>query len=99
MTSKPSPTSASVRAALIDALHLDLVGPRAGDSAHAAHAAEVLPTAPSKWYLTGFLAPHGAPLATRSDDTADDELDQADGDGARDDDGVPERASARKPLA
>jgi hypothetical protein len=98
MTSKSSTTTpASVRAALIDALHIDLVGPRSDHPAHAAHAAEVLPTAPSKWYLTGFLAPHGASVAARSDDTANDELDQADGAGAGDDDAVPERAPARKP--
>jgi hypothetical protein len=48
---------AEVREALVRALALDLVGPAPGD---AEHAAEVLPQAPSKWYLTGFLAPRGA---------------------------------------
>ncbi len=46
-----------VRAQLIDALVLDLVGPEVGNAAHAAYAEELLPIAPSKWYLTGFLIP------------------------------------------
>ena len=45
--------SVNVREKLVEALRLDLVGPaeKLGDSA------EVLPQAPSRWYLTGYLAP------------------------------------------
>lgn len=44
---------AEVRASLVSALQLDLVGPAGslGDPS------EVLPVNPSRWYLTGFLAP------------------------------------------
>ncbi len=48
-------TSADVRAHLTDALHADLVGPFDLDPA----STEVLPRPPSRFYLTGFLAPSG----------------------------------------
>ncbi len=89
-------TSADVRAQLIDALRLDLVGPRPGDPEHAPYADEVLSIAPSKWYLCGFLVPYEAPVEQRSDDDGDDELDQLDQVAASDDDNAPEQASARK---
>ncbi len=90
------PTSADVRSQLIDALRLDLVGPRPGEPAHARYAEEVLPIAPSNWYLTGFLVPYEAPTEQRSDPDSDDELDQASRLGAGDDENTPEQASARK---
>ncbi len=53
----PAPiTSAAVRTHLVDALHADLVGPFDGDP----NSTEVLRLAPSRFYLTGFLAPSGA---------------------------------------
>ena len=58
--------------------------------------AEVLPVAPSKWYLTGFLVPYEAPADQRSDDDSDDALDQVDRAVEGDDDNVPEATSARK---
>ena len=67
-----SKTSAQVRSHLIDALQLDLIGPTPDDLVHAE---ETLDQAPSKWYLTGFLVPYGAPMEQREDDTADDDLD------------------------
>lgn len=42
-------TAKDVRAQLIDALQLDLIGPRTGHPPHARYAHEVLPIAPSKW--------------------------------------------------
>lgn len=86
-------TSASVRAHLIDALQLDLVGPTPDDLDHAA---EILDQAPSKWYLTGFLVPYGAPLEQRGDDTGDDELDEIGSVRASDDEDIPEKTFARK---
>jgi hypothetical protein len=50
-----TPTSADVRAHLLEALHADLVGPFDLDPA----STEVLPRPPSRFYLTGFLAPSG----------------------------------------
>lgn len=65
--------SASVRDSLVEALQLDLVGP----ANKGALATEHLDKAPSRWYLTGFLVPVGAPLEARQDD--DDAPDDIDG--------------------
>ena len=58
-------TPADVRARLLAALEADLVGPFAAgvpgvDPAEAWASDETLTLAPSRWYLTGFLAPQGA---------------------------------------
>ena len=60
---------ADVRKRLVEALRLDLIGPANGSDLEA----EVLDTAPSRWYLTGFLVPLEAAEAQRVDETADDE--------------------------
>lgn len=87
-------TSAHVRNKLVEALKLDLVGPEAG----LGDAAETLSQAPSRWYLTGFLAPLDAPAEQRCDAEADDDdLDAAtDAGSGLDDDVEPERAAAAK---
>lgn len=48
-------TPADVRERLVDALQADLVGPFLPDDGDSSQ--ETLPIAPSRWYLTGFLAP------------------------------------------
>jgi hypothetical protein len=67
------PTATDVRSSLVAALHADLVGPF-----DPACPEEVLPLPPSRWYLTGFLAPQ----ADRDphDPTADDETNGAEED-------------------
>ena len=57
-------TSADVRARLVHALRLDLVGPDPGDS----QIKEVLNVPPSRWYLTGFLIPWSAPVTQKRDE-------------------------------
>lgn len=52
--------SGQVRDSLVDALELDLIGPTQAGLANA-NLREVLDEAPSRFYLTGFLAPKGAP--------------------------------------
>ncbi len=47
---------ADVRKRLLDALEADPIGPFVPDS-HPEGGQEILPIAPSRWYLTGFLAP------------------------------------------
>ena len=47
--------SAAVRNRILDALRLDLVGPRPGEPRDDAYIAEVLPVAPSKWVPDGLL--------------------------------------------
>ena len=89
-------TSAQVRTQLVDALRLDLVGPRPDEPGHAQYQEEVLPIAPSKWYLTGFLVPYEAPAEQRTDDDGDDSLDQQSRTVDGDDDNTPEQTSARK---
>jgi hypothetical protein len=80
-------TSAEVRSQLIKALEMDLIGAKPD---------EILPEAPTKWYLSGFLAPYGVPQSDRSDDFGDDEIDEASRTGAGDDEKAPEAAAARK---
>jgi len=82
-----APSSDQVRSQLIKALEMDLIGTNPD---------EILPEAPTKWYLSGFLAPYGVPQSDRSDDFGDDEIDEASRAGAGDDEKVPEAAAARK---
>jgi hypothetical protein len=65
--------SVDVRERLVDALRLDLAGPGNG----VGDAAEVLPQAPSRWCLTGFLVPLEAESAQRADESSAEDLDQA----------------------
>jgi hypothetical protein len=82
----------AVRSSLVRALELDLVGPGPADDL----AAEVLPQAPSRWYLTGFLVPLGAPEEQRADVAPDDEPDIPEERHGGDDAAAPEPASARR---
>ena len=69
-TSPAPPADAlEVRARIVDALRLDLVGPWDGH----ALAAEQLPTRarPSNWYMAGFLIPTDTPPDRRGDDDLD----------------------------
>jgi hypothetical protein len=61
-----------VRARLVEALELDLVGPWPGH----ALAEERLPgwVRPSNWYLTGFLIPSGTPPEKSADADEDDDM-------------------------
>jgi hypothetical protein len=86
--------SQQVRSDIVRALELDLVGPSVGDELEN----EVLPQAPSRWYLTGFLAPTGAKTAVRTDETAQEELDLADESGGADDANTPDTAAAKRAI-
>ena len=85
-------TSEYIRAEIVQALRLDLVGP---DNNHA-FAHELLPEAPSRWYLTGYLVPRSAPERQRCDPTAADEIDAAGEGNGGDDAAIPDRGVARK---
>ena len=92
-TVPPLPDSTAVRDSLVEALRLDLIGPRPDDDA-LQH--ERLPQAPSRWYLTGFLAPTGAPDAQRAQD-AEEELDEpSEPTQGSDDASAPERGSGKR---
>lgn len=86
-------TPADVRRCLIDALQVDLVGPKPDDFERVR---EVLSQPPSMWYLTGFLVPYEASIEQRSDDAGDEEIHQEGGSGLADDENTAEVASARK---
>lgn len=89
-------TSADIRATLVEALNIDLVGPA---PTNPTHAEEVLKQAPSKWYLTGFLAPFGTPPALRSDDDSDDDLpEEVTQTDTSEDSKNPDKPAARKAL-
>lgn len=66
-------TSAEIRTQLVDILRLDLVGPQPEDTQRTE---EILDTAPSRFYLTGFLIPYNSSAADRADETVADELDE-----------------------
>ena len=93
VTASDVPDSASVRDYLTNALRLDLIGPRPSDDA-LAH--ERIDHAPSRWYLTGFLVPSGAPESQRAQD-AEEEFDVPDEPThGGDDSSVPERGSGKR---
>ena len=79
-----------VRAALVRALEADLVGPFDHESGQ-----EVLPLAPTRWYLTGFLAPRTGAELDADDQDAQDEL-AAGTDAQSDDAGAPEPEPKRR---
>ncbi len=84
---------AGIRRKLIDALRLDLIGPSPED---ADLQDELLPLAPSRWYLGGYLVSLSAGEKQRRVD-AEEEMDQAADDAAGADDGAaPERATTRR---
>jgi len=84
--------SLNVRADLVDALQLDLIGPLD----NLGNPEEVLPQLPSRWYLTGFLVPTDAKESQRTDPTCDDDIDQGAEPAGIDDDDAPDKSAARK---
>ena len=84
--------SIEVRQRLVEALLLDLVGPFPGSPLES----ETLPQTPSRWYLTGFLIPAGAPEKHAGDEGDDEQLDLQAEAGATDDEDPPEPPSARR---
>ena len=93
LSATPPTDSVSVRRYLCDALRIDLVGPLPED---AALQRERLPQAPSRWYLTGFLAPGDAPeeqLAQDDEEAPDEPAEPLHG---GDDAGTPDRGSHKR---
>lgn len=84
--------SSEVRSQLVDAVRLDLIGPSRDHELES----EILPSPPSRWYLTGFLVPHEASDVQRSDETADEQLEIAGMPETGDDDAPAEQISKRR---
>ena len=93
MSTTPATTSAEVRAELIKALRLDLVGPTPDD---VARANEILPMTPSTYYLTGFLVPTGGSDEQRGEDIDDGDAVEQGRQSPGDDEQAPERAASRR---
>src|SRR6185312_8129275 len=95
-TSEPPMTSARVRAKLVEALTLDLIGPIADPS----RADERLKESPSKWYLTGFLVTRDRPSRDLPKEVEDDEEDDDDDDDlfGSDDDPIEEPTADAMPI-
>jgi len=85
-------TPVDIRKQLIDALRLDLVGP---DLALGTPN-EVLPQAPSRWYLTGFLVPIDADDSQKAEESSTEGLDEVGDAKGLDDAATPEPAAARR---
>jgi len=85
-------TPIEVREDLLDALQVDLIGP----SGPLGEPHEVLPQAPSRWYLTGFLVPTDADEDQRYDPNSDDEVDQAPAVATVDENQTPEQAASKR---
>jgi hypothetical protein len=81
-----------VRSHLVEALGLGLIGPDRNWEL----VGEVLPQAPSRWYLTGFLVPFDAEEDQKSDEAADKNVDEFGKGAGVDDDAAPEPAAARR---
>ncbi|QYX32540.1 hypothetical protein [Sphaerospermopsis torques-reginae] len=85
--------SQDVRAYIQKALKLDLIGPSSQDLEYQT---EILNQPPSKWYLTGFLVPFGAPVEMKYDPTADDHIETFTNKDIAEDAKTPETTAARK---
>jgi hypothetical protein len=90
-TTRPA-TSTDVREQLVSALDLDLIGPGPGSELED----ELLPQAPSRWYLAGYLAPVAASEDQRSDETATEELDAGGERAGVDEDPGPDATAAKR---
>ena len=85
-------TPIEVRENLLDALQVDLIGP----SGPLGDPREVLPQAPSRWYLTGFLVPTDADEDQRYDPNNNDEVGQAPAEATVDENQTPEQATNKR---
>jgi hypothetical protein len=92
---KTTMKTTDVRDQLVYALRDDLIGPDVDDARDATHLTESLSSAPSHWYLTGFLAPTGQKTEDKEDPEAGEELQSALDDPS---DGEAEAPVARRPL-
>jgi len=84
-------SSVEVRADLVHALRLDLVGPEPESPLKD----ESLDTPPSRWYLTGFLVPTTAGEAQKFDEQGDEEVGAEGGSVGADDGGGPDPTAAK----
>src|SRR5947209_16705977 len=87
-------TPVDVRGNLVQVLGLDLIGPDRGSDL----LSEILPQAPSRWYLTGFLVPIDADEAQKMDEAAVEGVDEVSDGGGTGEAATPEPAAARRAV-
>ena len=93
--STTAPTSEQIRARLVEALRLDLVGPTNDHG----FANELLPESPRRWYLTGYLVPTTLPSDNKTEDEGEeDDIDSPAEQPASDDGAEIDRTAAKKGL-
>jgi hypothetical protein len=92
MNTESAMTSEQVRRRLVESMRLDLVGP----DEHVGDLRELLPQAPARWYLTGFIVPLDADPAQRGDEDSTEEVDEVGESAGVDDATPPEPTSARQ---
>jgi len=85
-------TPSDVRDRLTRALRLDLIGPNPDEP----QINEILDRPPSRWYLTGFLAPSSAPASQKSEEADQGDLDLGAGPSGDEDESTPEPPAARR---
>jgi hypothetical protein len=90
----PAMKPVDVREKLVHTLGLDLIGPDCGSEL----LNELLPQAPSRWYLSGFLVPIDADPDQITDAAADETVDELSDKGGTDDATTPEQAAARRAV-
>jgi hypothetical protein len=87
-------TPIGIRQELVQILGLDLIGPDCDSELRS----EILPQAPSRWYLTGFLVPIDAAEEQKIDEAATEEVDEVSDAVGTDDAATPEPAAARRAV-
>lgn len=86
-------SSSTVRDDIVNSIRLDIIGPTNLDD----NQQETLNLAPSKMYLSGFLAPKGASIEQKSDEeSSNDELDLIDDKNGVDDNETPEKPAKKR---
>ena len=88
-------TPLAIRQELTKALKADLVGPFLPEG-HPGAGEEVLPLAPSRWYLTGFLAPQAGRIPDKDDTDSEDDGLAAGGESKAEDAGSTEPEAKRR---
>ncbi len=88
-------SSEAIRSELVKALQADLIGPFLPEG-HPGAGEEVLPLPPSRWYLTGFLAPQAGRMPDKDDTDSEDEGLAAGGESKAEDAGNAEPEAKRK---
>ncbi len=87
----------TIRRRLVEALHADLIGPFVPPD-HPSGGEEILPLPPSRWYLTGFLAPQGGRAPEVDDEDSQEGGLASDNDSQAEDAGDSQEDKTKRPV-